>query len=255
MAVIRFRGLGVFTAVFTLFCSTFVWARGAGVHEDLSAGVVYPSNNDSVLLNPAALGRLSGALLDVAALVPEASDAGLLGSYSYAGRGVGVGAGALAFGDDILGFAGFGFGIGPFQLGASVASQVGSGAGSPRLGVGARWGGNSGPAFGIRVDDVSVGLDEATVGIAWSGGQVTFEIDLDIANGLNYAFARPALVFRPSREFSFLLASSFEVMPEFQPSLDDLQIGVNYWLSNGVALYGIYNGMQAKQVAGLKFRF
>ncbi|MCM2321799.1 MAG: hypothetical protein NDJ90_00890 [Oligoflexia bacterium] len=223
-------------------------AHAASDRIDLPAGVIFPSNNAAITLNPSALGALAGSVLDASVGFGESQSARPAVSYANAGRGFGWGLGAQDLGRDATAEAGLGFSMGKLQLGLGAQSRLDDF--SPGFTLGTRFGQASGLYLAAVAYDFTDSLEHLTGAIGYRGA--AYQLELDITRTPSMTTGSAAVVFLPTSRVSLLIGDSFWLSP--RTTLDDLDIflGIDAWLSQSVAIYFLYHGMASPYRAGLQ---
>lgn len=227
----------------------------AAARRDLTAGIVYPSTNTSVVENPGAMNAVGSdkAMIDITAYLDTNFDVfGGHGAYAkakdYYAYGLFVSNGEVT--------GSFGLKIkSSFHAGLGVAYDWQNSSYLVPAGI---WTSLSG---GLKVGAMVNSLPDfngGAVGIAGSvGSGAILELDMTFYRRTQSidpsgALFRPAFVYTASKKFSFKASYSFPAFPSFAPGQGEAAFGVSYWISESLGLYAGYNDFTGGYQFGIR---
>jgi hypothetical protein len=232
---------------------------GGALHHDLSIGVVYPSSNQSILINPAALGeQFHPGFIDLSFLIsgfPPGIEASYVRNVGIAGFGGGV-----TYDSGLFNFLlGVGSSVGPFEFGVNARSN------SvvffpPSIGLGVRVGDPSRVQAALTLDELINSNRNFTGGVAFILGRaLRLELDLGPRFGYGFVFSDVVgslgLLFSPTPDFSLHFKNEFRIIPDWNLSSRGVEVGLAYWFTKSFGLYGVYNDSRALFVVGAKINY
>lgn len=232
---------------------------GGALHHDLSIGVVYPSNNQSILLNPATLGeKFHPGFIDLSFLIsgfPPGIEASYVRNVGFAGFGGGV-----TYDSGFFNFLlGVGSSVGPFEFGVNARSNSVL-LFPPSIGLGIRFGDPSRVQAALTLDELINSNRNFTGGIAFSLGRA-LRLELDLGPRFTYGFifsdvvGSLGLLFSPTPDFSLHFKNEFRIIPDWNLSSRGVEIGLAYWFTKAFGLYGVFNDSRALFVVGAKINY
>lgn len=227
--------------------------------SDLSIGVVYPSNNQSITFNPATLaGHFSPGFLDAALLIsgfPPNFEASYVRNVGFAGFGGGFG-----FDSGIFKFnVGVGAGVGPFEFGVN-ARATSNYLFPPSIGIGIRVGDPHKVQGALYMDELINSNRNFTGGLAFTLGRA-MKLELDLGPRFSWGFVFNSFVgsigvlFFPTPDFSLHFRNDFMIIPSWNLSTRGPEIGLSYWFTKTFGMYGIFNDPRAIVVIGAKVNY
>jgi len=222
--------------VLSLFAPFSVQAK----QNDLSLGIVLPSNNDSVQVNPAFLGTGVGSrsILQISADPATLPSGNInLSVVTDLGSSFTAGLDLLSNSASTVIIPAIGIGFESFQLGFNMISA--SGAASTPFNLGLRFG-KSVP-IALVVKDILGNPLSTSIGIAW-GERKTWRFELDInftgSNSIvdiQTVTGGIGLAYVPNKDLSLAVLYAFTIAPTVNFG-SGISFSANYWLSNKIAV-------------------
>lgn len=251
-------GLGWSSLVLGVFLFSRVGSASDSVPKvDLDQGVAITGNGRAVFTNPAALPDFRGRLLDVG--VYNSWDFGLVGQFSSSlAENIGLGVGLQRFNSENIFTPGLGFSLSKWSFGASSAISPGNYA-FQQFTVGARWSKGDDFSVGIVVYDVpqvrnvafGIGIGRTQKFMGELDAFMTFSnSSFDLAS----AAARLALSYLPSRSVWLSARLVVPVAPTMVFDRRNIELGLHVWLGSKIALYALYQAVEADVLAGIKIK-
>ncbi len=237
--------------VFAILLSGFnaAWAANpSGL--SLSTGIVFPSNNGAIVLNP---GRLVHGRRSLEVLVePSGGDTDVRASFVGNSKSMGYGFQMDYVNGDKIGYTGLGFGNPKFGVGATGAYNLDTESFS--LGAGFVLGGQMGMSFAATAADILEGLSVITMGIAYRSQTYRLEADMiyDDSDGSWTADPAVALDFSGGK-FSIMAGYRFQLSPSGGSSA--WRAGAALWISQRIAFEYLYKDVLGDHTVGMILLF
>lgn len=237
--------------------SIFLVASTASAKDgdrDLSAGILFPANHDSVFFSPAPLGGMSEKELALAAGVGSMGSGdnvpSLALSYTRGGSKTGFGFGLTrSAGSDgtVGGAAAIGHDFGGVELGLQTDFSIPEFNGFG-LDFGIRYASKGkGVTIGAVIPNITSFSRSYTLGI---GSQVAdwliLEADLDIQHeldslGVNSATLDFGVLILPTRELTLMVGSGTPLVPEPTFDLNGISLGAAYRISRNFGVFALFS--------------
>ena len=217
-----------------------------------SAGVAFPSLNDSVDLNPAGFVPLKGRLFDHQAIFnPFSSD--IKGSIAWGGKGFGGGIGYARYFGSFNVQPAVAFGVQDFGMGANAIINMDTGGVSTSLGL--RYARDQGLGLGVVFRDLGGGvLDWITLGVGYRAKAFRIAADFELVSSSgDFSFDQVGgelvLSLMPTGPWSLVLGHEFQMEPTL--GFDgEFILKLGYWVSDKFAAYLSI----AEPLAGIKIK-
>jgi hypothetical protein len=232
-------------------------AHAAGKAEviDLSLGAAIPSNNSAIIENPAALPTFQDKIFDIGMLFNNITSPDFAGSFSFGTSNFGFGAEVERVGGNFQATGAIGASISHFSLGVGVTTTFAPF--TPTFSVGLRQEIKS-VILALVFPDILNLSRTFILGIGTSAGtNFKFATDFIFSNntsgfGISGARVAPAAEFFASQKYSFKIGYEFTVIPNLVLG-NGFSLGLSYWLSKKIAIYGLYHPVGYDYALGMKF--